>query len=93
MRRSVCVFLFFNLLFTLHTSAQIKSLYPQNYFRSPLDIPLDLSANFGDLRSNHFHMGLDIRTKGQENLNVYATADGYVSRVKIEKWVMEKLFI
>ncbi|QEC68461.1 M23 family metallopeptidase [Panacibacter ginsenosidivorans] len=86
MGRFVCVVLFFDLLFSVDTSAQIKSLYPQNYFRSPLDIPLDLSANFGDLRSNHFHMGLDIRTKARENLNVYATADGYVSRVKIEKW-------
>ena len=66
--------------------AQIKSVYPQNYFRSPLDIPLDLSANFGDLRSNHFHMGLDIRTQSRENLRVYAVADGYVSRIKIEKW-------
>lgn len=86
MRRFVCAVLFFSLLFSVGALAQVKSLYPQNYFRSPLDIPLDLSANFGDLRSNHFHMGLDIRTKGRENLNVYATADGYVSRVKIEKW-------
>lgn len=66
--------------------AQIKSVYPQNYFRSPLDVPLDLSANFGDLRSNHFHMGLDIRTQSRENLRVYAVAEGYVSRIKIEKW-------
>jgi len=86
MRIFVCVALFSNLLFSTNASAQVKSLYPQNYFRSPLDIPLDLSANFGDLRSNHFHMGLDIRTQSRENLNVYAAADGYVSRVKIEKW-------
>ncbi|MBG9375339.1 M23 family metallopeptidase [Panacibacter sp. DH6] len=66
--------------------AQIESIYPQNYFRSPLGIPLDLSANFGDLRSNHFHMGLDIRTQARENLEVYAAAEGYVSRIKIEKW-------
>src|SRR5436190_958864 len=65
---------------------QVKSSYPQNYFRNPLDIPIDLAANFGDLRSNHFHMGLDIRTQGRENLAVHAAADGYVSRIKIEKW-------
>lgn len=86
MRIFVCAILIFNLLFSVYASAQVKSLYPQNYFRSPLDIPLDLSANFGDLRSNHFHMGLDIRTQSRENLNVYAAADGYVSRIKIEKW-------
>lgn len=60
--------------------------YPQNYFRDPLDIPIQLAANFGELRPDHFHMGLDIRTQGRENLSVYAAADGYVSRIKIEKW-------
>lgn len=55
------------------------------YFRDPLDIPIQLSANFGELRPNHFHMGLDIRTESRENLPVYAVADGYISRIKIEK--------
>lgn len=86
MRIFVCAIVVFDLLLSVNASAQVKSLYPQNYFRSPLDIPLDLSANFGDLRSNHFHMGLDIRTQSRENLNVYAAADGYISRIKIEKW-------
>ncbi len=57
--------------------------YPRGYFRSPLDIPLYLSGNFGELRSNHFHTGLDIKTEGREGLNVYAIADGWVSRIKI----------
>jgi len=60
--------------------------YPKNYFRNPLDIPIQLAANFGELRPDHFHMGLDIRTQGRENLPVYASADGYISRIKIEKW-------
>ena len=60
-----------------------KEQYPQNYFRSPMDIPLKLAGNFGELRNNHFHNGLDIRTGGQEGLPVYAVADGYVSRIKI----------
>ncbi len=50
--------------------------YPIGYFRNPLGIPLQLSANFGELRPNHFHMGFDIRTNQRENLPVYATADG-----------------
>jgi hypothetical protein len=58
--------------------------YPQDYFRDPLDIPISLAANFGELRPNHYHMGLDIRTRHRENLSVYAAADGYVARVEIE---------
>lgn len=59
--------------------------YPQGYFRNPLAIPIKLAANFGELRANHFHMGLDIRTNQRENLPVYAAAEGYVCRIKIEK--------
>jgi murein DD-endopeptidase MepM/ murein hydrolase activator NlpD len=58
--------------------------YPQGYFRDPLDIPITLAANFGELRSNHYHMGLDIRTQKRVNLPVLAAADGYVARVRIE---------
>lgn len=60
--------------------------YPQNYFRNPLGIPIKLAANFGELRNNHFHMGLDIRTNQRENLPVYASAEGYISRIKIEQY-------
>lgn len=60
--------------------------YPKDYFISPLDIPLDVSGAFGELRSNHFHAGLDLKTKGVEGLPVYAVADGYVSRIKISTW-------
>ena len=58
--------------------------YPRDYFRDPLDIPITLAANFGELRPNHYHMGLDIRTQHRENLPVFAAADGYVARVEIE---------
>ncbi|HTI91499.1 MAG TPA: M23 family metallopeptidase [Puia sp.] len=58
--------------------------YPGDYFRDPLDIPITLAANFGELRPNHYHMGLDIRTQHRENLPVFAAADGYVARVQIE---------
>jgi hypothetical protein len=57
--------------------------YPKNYFRSPLDIPMQLSGNFGELRPNHFHAGFDLKTQQKEGLPVYAVADGYLSRVKI----------
>ncbi len=45
-----------------------------------------LSANFGELRSNHFHMGLDARTEQRENLAVKSIDNGFISRVKIESW-------
>lgn len=58
-------------------------VYPTDYFRSPLDIPLNLSGNFGELRTNHFHAGIDIKTQQQEGLKVYAAAGGFVSRIKV----------
>lgn len=57
--------------------------YPTDHFRSPLDIPMQLSGNFGELRPNHFHAGFDLKTLQKEGLPVYAVADGYVSRIKI----------
>jgi hypothetical protein len=65
---------------------QAQTSYPQNYFRNPLNIPMQLAANFGAVRTNHFHMGLDLRTNSQENLPVLAAADGYVSRIKVERY-------
>ncbi|HTL08896.1 MAG TPA: M23 family metallopeptidase, partial [Chitinophagaceae bacterium] len=58
--------------------------YPANYFRNPLAIPISLAGNFGELRPNHYHMGFDLKTDHRENLPVYAAADGYIVRVKIE---------
>lgn len=59
---------------------------PQNYFGNPLKIDLILAGTFGELRSNHFHSGVDIKTQQREGLSVYATAAGYVSRIKISPW-------
>ncbi|MBD2702370.1 M23 family metallopeptidase [Spirosoma sp. BT702] len=42
-----------------------------------------LSGGMGDLRPNHFHAGIDIRTGGREGLDVHAAADGYVSRIAV----------
>ncbi|WP_264566878.1 M23 family metallopeptidase [Flavobacterium sp. N3904] len=70
-------------LFLLTASLFAQSEYPKKYFCSPLDIPMQLSGNFGELRPNHFHAGFDMKTLQREGLNVYAVADGYVSRIKI----------
>jgi hypothetical protein len=60
--------------------------YPQDYFRNPLDIPLVLAGTFAELRSNHFHSGMDIKTQHKEGFKVYAAARGYVSRIKVSHW-------
>ncbi|REC48303.1 M23 family metallopeptidase [Chryseobacterium pennipullorum] len=77
----MCIFCFINGII-----AQAQTGYPQNYFRNPLNIPMQLAANFGAVRTNHFHMGLDLRTNSQENLSVVAAAEGYVSRIKVERY-------
>ncbi len=55
-------------------------------YGSPLDIPIYLSATFGELRPNHLHAGLDIKTQGVEGKKVYAVADGYVSRIGVSPY-------
>jgi len=57
--------------------------YSDVHMHSPVDIPLYLSGTFGELRNNHFHSGLDIKTEGKVGLPVYAAEDGYVSRIKV----------
>ena len=80
MQRRILAFLSFLLIITTIRAQN----YPQNYFRNPLNIPMQLVANFGELRTNHWHMGLDIRTQQKENLPVHAAAEGYIAKVKIE---------
>ena len=46
-------------------------------FISPVKIQLALSANFGELRADHFHSGIDIKTQGVIGKEIVAPADGY----------------
>ncbi len=59
-------------------------VYSKNYFRWPLANKPGIVANFGELRSNHWHMGLDIRTDQRENMPVYEAAEGYIARISIK---------
>jgi murein DD-endopeptidase MepM/ murein hydrolase activator NlpD len=72
------------LLVSFSVSAQQK--FPQGYFIMPIAPGQisSLSGCFGDIRTNHFHAGLDVRTGGMEGKNVHAAAEGYVSRIKIQ---------
>ncbi|MFM2213235.1 MAG: hypothetical protein RL427_498 [Bacteroidota bacterium] len=73
----------FLILITSVVFGQVQ--YPKDYFSSPLDIPLQLAGNFGELRPNHIHSGFDFKTQQKEGFKVFATADGYVSRIKISE--------
>jgi len=63
-----------------------RSNYPQNYFIYPVIAAKSLVANFGELRPNHYHMGLDCRTDQVQNKKILAAAAGYIAKVKIEPY-------
>lgn len=67
----------------------IFNVFSQNEYSNyilPVNIPIHLSANFGELRKNHFHTGIDIKTEGVEGKEIVAIEDGYVSRIKISPY-------
>lgn len=77
-------FLLFSLL-SIVLPRWVRSQSPSGYI-TPMDIPMELSGNFMEPRSDHFHSGLDIRTQGREGIPVRAVADGWVSRIKISPY-------
>lgn len=59
--------------------------YPQDYFDLPVKRAAYLSGTFGELRANHFHSGIDIKSvDGKVGEALYAAAEGYVSRIKVQ---------
>ena len=77
MKKNIISFL---LLFSIFLNAQETS---QSEFSSPFEFPLLLSGNFAELRTNHFHAGIDIKTQGVSGKRLLALADGYISRIRI----------
>ena len=74
-------------LFIQNIQAQKTQLaYPKGYFLFPINPNQQnyLAGGMGDLRADHFHAGIDIKTQGREGLPVYATGDGYISEVKVQ---------
>lgn len=72
----------FSILFTCLSLSLFSQLKTE--LRPPMDIPLYLSGNFGELRSDHFHSGIDIKTKSVTGQKVYSIESGYVSRINIQ---------
>lgn len=64
--------------------AEKEAEVPQ--LRRPVDIPSLLAGNFGELRPNHFHSGLDFKTQGRTGFDVHSVDDGYVSRASVSPW-------
>lgn len=61
--------------------------FAQDYkLGNPLSIAPSLSGNYGELRSNHFHAGIDLKTGGREGLEVMAVDTGFVSRIKVSSY-------
>lgn len=67
---------------TIDNEGQAKE-YPKDIFRNPLGITNYLSGNFAELRNNHFHSGIDIKTNQKEGYNVYAIGEGFISRINV----------
>ena len=76
----ILVVLFIITNFTIRSQEK----HPQNYFSDPLNIEKILNGNFGETRSAHFHSGIDFKTQFKEGLNVYSSAEGYISRISIK---------
>ncbi|MDO9260705.1 MAG: M23 family metallopeptidase [Flavobacteriaceae bacterium] len=74
---------FFLILFSLSINLHTQTIYPTDYFGVPMDIPLLVSGTFGELRDNHLHSGIDFKTQKIEGFPVMATADGYISRIRV----------
>ncbi|SDS29417.1 M23 family metallopeptidase [Christiangramia echinicola] len=81
MKRATCL-----LFLVLFSTLQAQNDLPQDYFQNPLNVPIVLAGTFGELRSNHFHSGLDIKTQQREGLEVKASAAGYISRINIQHY-------
>ncbi|WP_134090591.1 M23 family metallopeptidase [Olivibacter sp. XZL3] len=78
------IFLYLTSSATAQESRIQQKQYPQNYFRPPLDLAPQAAGSFGELRANHFHSGTDYRTNQKEGYPVYAVADGYIARARVQ---------
>lgn len=79
MSKALCLYLFLACAFPWFAQQKPDLIWP-------LDSPRVITGNFGEIRPNHFHTGLDFSTNGRENLQVYAIEEGYVSRIKVSPY-------
>lgn len=75
--------IFFFIVLTAFAKVNPSKKYPEDYFQSPVNTTIRLSGTFGELRPNHFHAGIDI--KGHIGKALFAAADGYIARIKVQR--------
>ncbi|WP_299680437.1 M23 family metallopeptidase [uncultured Tenacibaculum sp.] len=78
------------LLFTISVGFSQRK-YSQSYFSNPMDIPVVVAGTFGELRSNHFHSGIDLKTQQKEGIPILAPANGYIYRIKVAQYGFGKV--
>jgi hypothetical protein len=73
----------FSIFLFVVSKSMAQNVTVDSKYHSPLGIPLQLSAIFGDIRPNHFHMGLDFKTNQREGIPIHSISDGFISRIRI----------
>lgn len=88
MIKRLCLLVLHFLFFISYSFSQRlqQQTFPKGYFLFPINPGQKntLAGVLGDLRTNHFHAGIDVRTQQREGLEVLAAADGYISRIKVQ---------
>ena len=84
--KKILIIIFLSLIILKIQAQKTQLDYPKGYFLFPINPNQQnyLSGGMGDLRSDHFHAGIDIKTQGREGLPVYSTGDGYISEVRVQ---------
>lgn len=77
---------FLSLILTGVSLCALGQMNQTSYYSSPVNIPMFLTGNFGELRGSHFHGGIDIKTEGRTGLPVFAAAEGYISRMSVSPY-------
>lgn len=77
--------------FVLVSNSFAQKKYSKNYFSNPMDIPVVVAGTFGELRNNHFHSGIDLKTQQKEGIPILAPANGYVYRIKVAQYGFGKV--
>lgn len=86
LQKAVAFSILFFVFITVDAQIFPPKNYTQGYFSWPVVATKALAANFGELRPNHYHMGLDCKTDKKQNMQVLAAAGGYIAKVKIEPY-------
>lgn len=83
MKKTLFTLLYLNIGLLMFQPCSSQNSFPANYFSSPIDFQIFLAANFGELRTDHFHSGIDIKTRGRSGEFIRTVADGYIVRINV----------